>query len=266
MQQFYFLAGLPRTGNTLLSSLLNQNPDIYSSPLSPVLDHINTLDNSIYNNQHILNSDYAYRTENVIRSIIYNHYADIDKPIVIDREKAWGTPHNLQLLKKYINANPKIIFTTRPIIEILTSYILIDNNLIQRMKDKKWKYNKKLTENDNKCDFLMRAEGEISHCLTTIKELQNLNNKKTFHVVQYNTLINDPQKTINQIYNFLELKHYKHNFNNIEKIENEDTTKTGWPANLHTVRPQLEKISKDPKEVLSEYVISKYSNIGWEGL
>ena len=34
---FYFMAGLPRSGSTLLSSILNQNPRFYSGPSSPVL-------------------------------------------------------------------------------------------------------------------------------------------------------------------------------------------------------------------------------------
>ena len=33
---YYFMAGLPRAGSTLLSAILNQNPRIYSGPSSPV--------------------------------------------------------------------------------------------------------------------------------------------------------------------------------------------------------------------------------------
>ena len=32
MKTYFFLSGLPRSGSTLLSSILNQNPDIYCSP------------------------------------------------------------------------------------------------------------------------------------------------------------------------------------------------------------------------------------------
>ena len=34
---YYFMGGLPRTGITLLSALLNQNPDIYVGTTSPIL-------------------------------------------------------------------------------------------------------------------------------------------------------------------------------------------------------------------------------------
>ena len=34
MKTIYHLSGLPRSGNTLLSSILNQNPKINTTPLS----------------------------------------------------------------------------------------------------------------------------------------------------------------------------------------------------------------------------------------
>ena len=37
---FYFMTGLPRSGSTLLSSILNQNPKFYSGPSSPVVSTI----------------------------------------------------------------------------------------------------------------------------------------------------------------------------------------------------------------------------------
>ena len=36
-KQFYFMAGLPRSGSTMLSAILNQNSKIYSGPSSPIL-------------------------------------------------------------------------------------------------------------------------------------------------------------------------------------------------------------------------------------
>jgi hypothetical protein len=59
------------------------------------------------------------------------------------------------------------------------------------------------------------------------------------------------------------LPRYNHNFNKIIKLEKDNDEKSGTPYNIHEIRPQLNKISKNPREVLSEYIINKYSNIGW---
>ena len=48
---YYFMAGLPRSGSTLLSSILNQNPKLYSGPSSPVLSTMYVIE------QHLLNDE-----------------------------------------------------------------------------------------------------------------------------------------------------------------------------------------------------------------
>ena len=47
MKKYYFIAGLHRSGVTLLSSILNQNPRFYSGPLSPVLNIMKGIENNI---------------------------------------------------------------------------------------------------------------------------------------------------------------------------------------------------------------------------
>jgi len=50
MKTFYFMAGLPRSGSTLLSSILNQNPRFYSGPSSPVLGAMYAVEENFTNN------------------------------------------------------------------------------------------------------------------------------------------------------------------------------------------------------------------------
>ena len=48
---YYFMAGLPRAGSTLLSSILNQNPRFYSGPSSPVLSTMFSVENHLRNDE-----------------------------------------------------------------------------------------------------------------------------------------------------------------------------------------------------------------------
>ena len=50
-KKYYFMAGLPRAGSTLLSSLLNQNPNLYSGPSSPVLGAMYTVHEHFLTNE-----------------------------------------------------------------------------------------------------------------------------------------------------------------------------------------------------------------------
>ena len=267
MKKYYFLAGMPRSGNTVLSSILNQNPKIYSSPLSPICGMLWDFEKIMINNQNAIRQNNFGKQ--VIEKIIINYYENIKKEIIIDREKAWGTTPNLQNIKKYITPSPKIIFTYRPVIEILASFISIlpEHSYIDiEMKNNNWWSKDYLTKNDNRCDYIMRPFGQIDQIMFSINEIIKVENKKVFCPIEYNEMIKNPQNTMNKIYKFLELPTYNHDFNKIIKIEKDNDEILGYPSNLHNIRPQLKKISQDPKKVLSEYVINKYSNVGWKAL
>lgn len=262
---YHFLAGLPRSGNTLLSAILNQNPDIYCNSLSPLTNILYSYDYNLPNNENVFINMNKKNLDTVGNTITENYYKDINKPIIIDGQKSWGTPANLNLIKKYIVSKPKIIFTVRPIIDILTSFISIlpDESYIDKeMRQKDWWYKNYLSKNDNRCDYLMRPWGQIDQTLFSINEI--INNEETFCLIEYDKIISNSQETMDKIYKFLDLPSYEHNFNNIIKIDKHDDEEIGWPANMHEVRPILNKISKSPKEVLSDYVINKYSNMGWD--
>jgi len=265
MKKYYFLAGLPRSGNTVLSSILNQNDKIYCSPLSPISDILWSYEQSLQNSEHLkMNSN-----KNVIdvgQGIVTNYYKNIKKEIIIDREKNWAALGNLELIKKYINKNPKIIFTVRPTIEILNSFINLldeDSYLDEDMIKYGWTYKKYLSKNDNRCDFLMRPGGQIDLSLSCLNQVLDLNNKDNFCVVEYNSLVENPKETMSKIYNFLEISNYEHDFNNITKTEEVFNPTLGLPENLHNVRKKISKTSKDYKTVLSNYIIDKYSNDEW---
>jgi sulfotransferase len=259
---FYFLAGLHRSGNTVVSSLLNQNPKIYSSPLSPVCNYLWALHNASLDTENAARNRDKTGIQAVISNLFDNHYSAINKPIVFDREKNWGTPGNLFIIKEHLTQQPKIVYTVRPIIEVLSSFMSLEKSWIDRgMSDSRWTYKNYLSLDENRCDYLMRPGGEIDQSLLCINEIIKPENKGIFHLVEYDDLINKPQETMNGIYNFIGIEPFEHDFNNIIKLEKDDDTLIGMPANLHKIRPELKQTSSKPEDVLSDYVINKYSNM-----
>ena len=107
MKKYYFLAGLPRSGNTLLSSILNQNPDIKVSSNSFLNIHL-------YNTYHLKYSEQYYNfpdsksLDNLVSSSFDSYYQDWNAKYIIDRGP-WGTPFNLQLLQEYLKNEIKIL-------------------------------------------------------------------------------------------------------------------------------------------------------------
>jgi hypothetical protein len=70
-----------------------------------------------------------------------------------------------------------------------------------------------------------------------------------------------PDETLNKLYGFLGIDSYKHNFSNIVKLEKDNEESAGFPSDMHKVRKKLSKKSIKPENILSDYILSKYSNL-----
>jgi sulfotransferase len=261
---YHFLAGLPRSGNTLLSAIFNQNPEIYSTPLSPLpalmWEHLNT-SNHI---EHIKrNKENQERSHKTLSSLFDTFYSDVEKPIIIDREKSWGTPGNLSMIKEYVTATPKIIFTVRDILEVISSYISLNektNYLTRDPIDSGMFISNYYSQKDLLAEYIMRPGSDIDKSLLSLASAFYPENKGMFHIVEYNDLILKPEETMSGIYKFLEMPEYNHDFKNIKKLELDDDEVLRLPKEMHDVRKSISK-PETSVDILSDYIKHKYSNM-----
>jgi sulfotransferase len=260
---FYFMGGLPRSGSTLLTAILNQHPDIYASPKSPLIDMHWKLSEAIYDNETWKLGLRNESAQAILDSLADHFYSDIDKPIVIDKNRAWGTPGN-QPVAEAFNKNPKTIVVVRPILEVLSSFLrladknpdnFIDNGIKQN--DFFVKYYRDL--NDVRCDWLMHQNGEIDKSLLAIATL--LKNPKNCHIVWYENLIKDPQKCLTDIYEFLEIENFQHSFNNIKQLDKHNDMKAFGIKDLHTIKSSIQASKTKPDLVLSNYSKERYGSV-----
>jgi hypothetical protein len=256
MKTLYFLGGIPRSGSTLLGSILNQHSDIYVSPTSPLSDLVTNIEKSF----DVLDQQFTFDRENIsyntYSSVLSNFYNHIEKSIILDKHRFWGK--NLDIVKPFLFNKPKIIVTYRSIPEVLTSYI----TLIERTKHKDNFIDNRLREdgvlitNSNRADYIWRyyvspSYESMIYGLTKYPEW--------VHMVEYNQLISYPQEEMNKIYEFLEVPSQNNNFNQIENSCGEIKDEAWGLKDLHTIRPNLSKISKDPVEIIGEDAVRLYS-------
>lgn len=262
---FFFMAGLPRSGSTLLSAILNQHPDIYSSPQTDLLQMMYLLDKKIPEFESYAAGINRNGYENVVKQLGQIFYSENPKPIIIDKNRAWGTPYN-QNLALLLNPQVKIILPYRPILEILTSFVLLarknpkSNFIDQNMEDFDFYARVYRNIDDARCDWLMRPNGEIDQAILSLAQCKDYPHK--FCLINYHNLIHQPQETMASIYSFLNVTEFRHNFTRINHKENTDLDKKvfGMPE-LHQIRSNLKITSKDPNEILSSYVLKKYADV-----
>jgi sulfotransferase len=249
MKKFYFLASLPRTGSTLLASILNQNPNIHASGTSALLDLLIPLSDTINFNRKLYDINHSQEI-NLYRGMMNSFYDHIDKSIIFDKHRGW--PRLIDPLKKMGVDNPKMLITLRPIPEIITSYITLiektpnEPNAIDSILNKKGV----AITNENRAMTIWTDYIFSSH---TTLSLAIRDHKKQFLFIQYDDIVNCPTEVLNKVHEFFEMEKFdKYDFNNItnNQIEKDET---GWGIkNLHTIRPELNKISKNPENVIGK--------------
>ena len=213
--KYYFLSGLPRAGNTIISCILNQNKDIGVSANSLV-------SSVLYNLEEMKKTDRAFNNfrdeksyHSMMSSIIPSYYATWKCKYIIDRS-SWGTSINLQLLKNHCPNDIKIICLVRDVAEVFGSWIdwaqRTPNNYIDRDTN-----NGSLKE---KFEYLFHPQGQLVRTLSSVNNLKIVDPDKKIHIlVDYNEFINNPVEQLDRIYKFLDIPYYMHNLKHIDQFK-----------------------------------------------
>lgn len=265
MKQYYFLVGIPRTGNTLLSSILNQNPDLKVSAYSFLDKHLYQTALLSHTNQY-QNFPDDKSLKNLMCGVFDSYYKDWDAKYIIDRGN-WGTPINLHLLQQVIKDDIKIICTVRDIVEIIASFIKISPE--RWKKELEAEIHNDLRHNQSYkselellCEVIMRPKGQIETALFGLTNLLD-NHRDLLHIVEYNDLVDDTEKTIKGIYDFLGIDYFPHKFHYINQFEAngfkyDDSI---WGADLHKVNKKIKHSNYKVKDILTSALINKYSSM-----
>ena len=103
--------GAPRSGNTVVSSVLNQNRKICLTAQSPLCETLYSLDKGkkIGSIGKILGNFPDNKSyNNIIKNLFDNYYSDWEQEIIFDRSP-WGNPSHLKLLNKYFDFEFKFL-------------------------------------------------------------------------------------------------------------------------------------------------------------
>lgn len=216
-KEYIFLAGLPRSGSTLLTSILNQNPDIFASSSSPVCDALYHTHQMWYSRQALQANPNPTAVQNVVRSLIPAFYADRIEPIIIDKAFTWGTPDNLSVLINALGYIPKFIVMDRDMNEILTSF--------QRLIDNSPNFNIDLQTTT------------IDPCVMSQQNLLSQISQQCF-IVSYERLCNDTTNLLKEFYNFIGQRNFQHDLSHIVNTCTDDDSVWGL-TDMHKIMPTI---------------------------
>lgn len=245
MKNFVGLSGLPRTGSTLLSSILSQNPEIHAEGNSAVCQLMWDMQCSVYRscNEQLTASNRIDTGIELIKNIPNVYYKDITASTVIDKCRSWTLPDNVAMLNKYFEHKPKIIVLERPLVEIVKSFVAL-------RQANNWQGDLEQGLLDDWSEPIMRSYEGVKWA--------KANNNGEFLFVQYDDLLNNTKSTIDKLYEFCELESFEHDFNNIVNKHPENDEVYGM-LGQHNVRPTIAK--RDLDVTLSDAIIKRCENL-----
>ncbi len=256
-RKLFFLVALPRSGNTLFASIMNQNPEIAATANSVTLEIIKNL-YLIKTTDTFQNFPDHKSLDNVLDSVYDNYYKQWQQRIIIDRSPVMlsGNPGNFELMKKHFKPGFKCIVLLRDLMEVFASYM-------QWYTENPDSFVNKLGSNDEeKLLALMSKDGAI---VKEIKAIQNAYNYPGIcHFVKYDDIVTNPEQEFRKIYKFLDEPYFNHNFENPSDVEinglKYDDTVVG--SNMHKLfSGKVRKIYNPYIEKIPEKIRKKYGHI-----
>ena len=260
MKEIFFLSGLPRAGNTLFGSLMNQNPNVAVTANSITADMMGELF-SLKKIDIFQNYPDHKSFDNVAAKVFEHYYQDWKADYIIDRAP-WGMPANLGFLK-HTRKNIKIIVLVRDIIEVLASFVRWSE------REPTSFINKHAKTVEEKCDKLMNKDGVIVKELIAVKHLLHDENKGLYKIIEYNDLVEHPKRTIESVYDYLEIPKFKHHYINLDQFKVNDMSydETLLGERLHTIKTDaIYKEKYDARTIIPKSIIDQYEQCNfWKG-
>jgi sulfotransferase len=266
----FFNSSMPRAGSELLQVILHQNPMIYASPTSPLLEYQFAARQNFNlpevqaQPQQLMESAFL----SMCQGMAVSYYSAItDRPFIIDKNRGWL--HYYEWVAQW-NPNPKMICMVRDLRSIIASM------------EKVFRKNRHLpTGPDNPSQMQnLTVHERAQHWLST--QPIGLALQRTYDAfqrgvgsqvlfVRYEDLIQQPEQTMLQVYQYLELDPFVHAFDRIEKTVAENDKVFG-PYGSHQIKPTLATDSNWKNvldDAVGDYIVNQhrwYFNTFYKGL
>lgn len=253
---YHFLSGLPRSGSTVLSSILNQNPDVYVTPTSPMLNVAVEMQRAWREDPTVKANYYEEQINNLTKAILPAFWQHRPESIIIDKGRGWAKnmPNASALFGKKIKA----ISVERDLPSIMASWLTLikkqENCYVDRVLKQR---GYEITDENRMGEMWFNM---VKDCMEGAHQIRKEAPDQIL-IVKYDDLMEFPKETLEGIEIFLDLPKFEYDFENIQN-DTVDDDMTAWGFDgLHTIRPKLEKVSKDPKEVLGEELYNRFVEI-----
>ncbi|MDB6052003.1 MAG: sulfotransferase family protein [Pseudomonas sp.] len=249
----HFISGLPRSGSTLLSALLRQNPRFHANMSGPVAGMVNDLLNGMSGSNEYSLFITDQQRQRILRGLFEQFYGDeFAKPVIFDSNRAWCS--RMGLLQSLF-PDSKVIACVRDVPWIIDSI----ERLVQRntfSPSALFNFQAGGTVY-SRADTVAGADGLLGYPYNALKEAFYGAHTKNLLLVRYESLVSAPQAVLKGIYAFINQPSFKHDVHNIEFDAQAFDLRAGMPG-LHDVKPSVQASARPT--ILPPDVFARFSN------
>jgi len=234
--RYHFISGLPRSGSTLLSALLLQNPRFHAGMTSPVGGLFKGMLNQLGAGSEFGPVVTTEQRRRLSRGLFDSYYADQagNKDVIFDTNRMWSAqmPALMDLFP-----GAKLIACVRNVAWVMDS-------IERRYRANPYEITRLFSDDTerntvySRVDTLAQRNRMVGYPWTALKEAFYGEHASSLLLVDYDLLAQAPQKVLPLIYQFLGEPEYAHNFENVKYDAPEFDEALGLHG-LHQVRPQV---------------------------
>ena len=184
-KQINFLCAMPRSGNTLFTSIMNQNPELVVTA--------NSITQEIMKDLFLLKRTDVFQNfpdeqslDNVMDEVYNLYYKNWNYKTIIDRGPVC-TPGNLKVMQKHFKKPIRCVVLVRDLLDVLASYI-------KWFETEPTSFLNKYKTIDEKLSKVMLKEGAVAKELISIQYL--LHHPEMAVFIKYDDLVENPEQEI----------------------------------------------------------------------
>jgi sulfotransferase len=242
-KRIYFIAGLPRSGSTLLANILAQNPQIHVTPTSGIVDMLVQVRNSWNRSDAFQAMDRQLSEEvkeTVMRSMLQGYFAHVKQPICFDKNRHWSEFLEMASVLVGGRDNVKVLVTVRDLRDVAASFErLYRKTAATGQLPQEASMALKFKTALGRVEVFIDDGQPVGRAYNAIRDAVTRGWKDRMHFIDYEDLTRRPQQTMEKVYQFLEEDSHDHNFEHVKQTTIEDDFVYGF-KDLHVIRPKVE--------------------------
>ena len=257
MQQYHFISGLPRSGSTLLSAILLQNPRFHAGMTSPVGALFSgVLEQCSAGSEFgaVIDTDLRRR---LLRGLFDSFYADkADKPVVFDTNRLWSSrlPAISDLFPQAkVNACVRNVAWVMDSIERLYRANPFENTKL---------FGDAIERNTvySRCETLAQRNRLVGFAWAALKEAYYGEHAESLLIVDYDLLTQAPDRVMRLVYDFIGEPWFEHDFDHLAYDAPAFDQALGV-SGLHKVKPRVELQSR--RTILPPDLFKQYAELSF---